>query len=98
MNSLGRALHKKGVAKVQLHIFEMFAQGFALTMDGKDVNAVLLAEIEVAERLAEKGGAASEDSFHQDGFVLAGGRDAELGFRLENHARHLRDSLDPAVG
>src|SRR5215469_10209080 len=79
MNSLGRSLHEKGVAKVQLHIFEMFAQVFPLTMNSKDMNAVLLAKIQVAERLAEKGGAVPEDSFHQDGFALAGGRNAEPG-------------------
>ena len=80
MDSIGRSLHEKSVAKVQLDIFEMFAQVFPLTMDCKDVNAVLLAKIEVAERLAEKRGATPEDSFHQDGFALAGGRNAKLGF------------------
>ena len=94
MNSLGRALHKEGVAKGQLNIFEMFAQVFSLTMDGKDMNAVLLPKIEVTECLAEKGGAVPDDSFHEDGFAFAGGGNAELGFRLEKHTGHFLDSLD----
>jgi hypothetical protein len=63
MNSLGRALHKEGVAKGQLNIFEMFAQVFSLAMDGQDVDAVTLPEIEVTECLAEKGGAAPDATF-----------------------------------
>jgi hypothetical protein len=39
-----------------------------------------------------------EDSFHQDGFALAGGRDAELGFRLEKHPGISLIPLTPATG
>ena len=97
MNSFGRSLHEKGVAKVQLHIFEMFAQVFPLTMDGKDMNAVLLAEIEVAERLAEKGG-------RFRGFLPSGRlrarRWSQRRARLPigKAPRHFLDSFDPGDG
>ena len=62
-------------------------------MHGQDEHAITLLEIELMQRLAQKSGAIPENSLHQDALLFADGFEAEVSFRLENHAGHFLNSF-----
>ncbi len=98
MDSFDRALHEQRVAERQPHILEVLAQIFSLPMNGKNKNAVALPKIQVAQCLAEKGGTAPDNSFHENRSALAGGLDAEVRLGLKNNARRFLNPLRAGDG
>jgi hypothetical protein len=80
MNRFRRALHQQRVAKIQFDVLKIFPQVLTLAMYSQDEHAITLLEIELPQRLAQKSGAISENSLHQDGLLFADGFEAEVGF------------------